>query len=166
MRAKVAFLISLTWYKRLPLGHVIHGVFTSQFCPKSNLIKDKIPVLGLDIFARSSFLLVSEKIEHRVQINMYLLHHRCITAQIFNIDCGWFIKYPISKHNKNNPLFNIIAADSRRGRCRPQQIPRAGCAASQACGDQTWAGYIYYLSWTFTESLPSNLTYSDDITDL
>ena len=112
-------------------------IFTSQFCPKSNLIKDKIPVLGLDIFARSSFLLVSEKIEHRVQINMYLLHHRCITAQIFNIDCGWFIKYPISKHNKNNPLFNIIAADSRRGRCRPRQIPPADCAASQACGVQT-----------------------------
>ena len=27
-------------------------IFTSQFCPKSNLIKDKIPVLGLDIVER------------------------------------------------------------------------------------------------------------------
>ena len=32
--------------KSRPKGHT---KITSQFCPKSNLIKDKIPVLGLDI---------------------------------------------------------------------------------------------------------------------
>ena len=27
-------------------------IYTSQFCPKSNLIKNKIPVLGFDIVER------------------------------------------------------------------------------------------------------------------
>ena len=49
-----------SWGPRMmPLIHPVCQSYTSQFCPNSNLVKDKIPVLGLDIVERQvQFLLV------------------------------------------------------------------------------------------------------------
>ena len=53
-------------------------VFTSQFCPKSNLIKDKILVLGLDIVEHKVYyyFVTSDMTQCCTQFALYALQLR------------------------------------------------------------------------------------------